>query len=322
LTGGIIGSMDLDPGPGSQVVDPQGIPTGFLVKLDAAGDFEWGQTMNSTLGADGISLALDASGNVYTGGTYFDSLELTTSTDTLLLETSDYERDVFVAQWSASGTPQWVRSIGGNNRDELAGLQVDGSGYIYLTGWFRDDIDLDPGTGSTNAQAAGNADLYIVQLDDSGSFASGFTLGSLESEQPVACELDGQGSIYVTGNYGGTVDFNPGPAAAPLASMGVTDVFVAKYTTGVISGISPVEPSQELRIYPNPVTDQVFIDARQLGDPSGVLTIRTITGQVVLQERYASSSLFSAPIPGPGGLYILELQTDSGNTYVQKLIKR
>jgi len=43
---------------------------------------------------------------------------------------------------------------------------------------------------------------------------------------------DAQGDTYVTGAFGGTVDFNPAGSASPLTAAGTQDAFLAKYAPG------------------------------------------------------------------------------------------
>ncbi|MBK6754798.1 MAG: hypothetical protein IPG69_14740 [Flavobacteriales bacterium] len=70
------GSTDLDPGPGTYLVDQSGGNSDmYMVKLDPQGDFVWGVG----LGASGFDLAesiqIDLFGNVYTGGRFGDEVD-------------------------------------------------------------------------------------------------------------------------------------------------------------------------------------------------------------------------------------------------------
>ncbi len=61
---------------------------------------------------------------------------------------------------------------------------------------------------------------------------SGFAVSTsgTASEQGNAVTVDAEGNAYVAGSFEGTVDFDPGPGETVLTSIGVEDMFVAKYT--------------------------------------------------------------------------------------------
>lgn len=61
-------------------------------------------------------------------------------------------------------------------------------------------------------------------------------LGGTGTEQVVDLAVDADGSVYVTGNFSGAVDFDPGTGVTSLVSVGLTDGFLAKYSsTGTLA---------------------------------------------------------------------------------------
>ena len=99
----------------------------------------------------------------------------------------------------------------------------DASANVYTTGWFRGTADFDPGPGVVNGTSAGNG-LYILKLDAQGNFGWVDIVTSGVSNAHVSGNSltnDAAGNIYVTGNFSGTVDFDPGPGVANVTGTGI-----------------------------------------------------------------------------------------------------
>lgn len=59
----------------------------------------------------------------------------------------------------------------------------------------------------------------------------GFNLGASSADYAQGTHIDLAGNVYTTGEFRGTVDFDPSPATALRTSNGNADGFVAKYST-------------------------------------------------------------------------------------------
>lgn len=128
-----------------------------------------------------------------------------------------------------SGPTATVSVIGGGGTEEVRGLTLDRSGNSYLTGYFTGTVDFDPGDGVTSLTTLGGNDVFILKLSSDGGFLWVKRLGGTLSEAGASIVIDKDGNVITTGNFAGTVDFNPGAEVANLTSAGLSDdVFISK----------------------------------------------------------------------------------------------
>ncbi|MCD6017197.1 MAG: hypothetical protein K0S53_318 [Bacteroidetes bacterium] len=125
---------------------------------------------------------------------------------------------------------QWVKNMGGSGVNSSAPfIAVDNANNnVYSTGYFTGTVDFDPGNGLTNLTSAGGQDAYIVKLDATGNFVWAKSFGGSGSDASYCVAIDATGNIYLTGNYTGTVDFDPGTGTMNLSSSGAADIFISK----------------------------------------------------------------------------------------------
>ncbi len=88
-------------------------------------------------------------------------------------------------------------------------IKVDDQNNTVNVGRFLNTLDFDPDQATVlNKTSNGNSDIYIQKLDASGSLLWVKTIGGSDNEEAKDVEIDGQGNIYVTGYYSGTVNFS------------------------------------------------------------------------------------------------------------------
>jgi len=188
---------------------------------------EWAKSFGGFSSDGSSSIAVDNFGNVYTCGFFLYSVDFDPGPQTCYLYTNGWE-DVFIQKLDASGNFLWAKSFGGVAVDICNSITTDASGCIYSTGSFRATVDFDPGTGSTYITSAGEEDIFIHKMDSSGHFLWVRTIGGAYYDVSYSMDVDKFGNIYITGNYKGTVDFDPGVGIYNLTSIGNTDIFVLK----------------------------------------------------------------------------------------------
>jgi hypothetical protein len=227
-TGSFTYTIDADPGPGECWLSSYGGYDVFISKLDASGSFVWAKQLSGTSFEVGYSIAVDASGNVYTTGTFEGTVDFNPSSGTFSM-TAEGGEDIFISKLNASGGFVWAKKFSGTQYEGSNGIAVDGSGNIYITGYFEGAVDFDPGpSSSTLISVSNSSDIFISKLNSGGDYVWVRQIGSNMDEFAKSITVDNSGNVYTTGEFEGTVNFNPSSGTFNLTSNGNYDVFISK----------------------------------------------------------------------------------------------
>lgn len=192
-----------------------------------AQSFVWAKAMGGTKSDYSASVAVDAAGNVYTIGYYLGTADFNPGPGTANL-TAAGRSDIYISKLDGAGNFVWAKSIGGNGWDDGAGIAVDALGNIILTGHFSGTADFDPGAGTANLTAAGDYDIFICKLDAAGNYLWAESIGNNNGDYSWDVVADAMNNIYITGQFFGTLDFNPGAGTSNMTSAGGYDFFICK----------------------------------------------------------------------------------------------
>jgi hypothetical protein len=162
----------------------------------------------------------DASGNVYIAGS-FHSSSITFGNITLY----GGGLDVYVVKYDPNGTVLWANSAGGwAAGSEALSVSVDGSGNVFVTGYFGVSITF----GSITLT---NPSFFIVKYDPSGNVLWAKDAIGSGDNQGLSVSADITGNVYVTGffkspsiAFGGITLINSDP------SGNTNDIFIVKYS--------------------------------------------------------------------------------------------
>ncbi len=227
LTGYFNDTVDFDPGSGTYDLTSSGGTDIFIQKLDANGNFLWAKSMGGNSSDYGYSNAVDASGNIYTTGTFCCTVDYDLGSGIYNL-TSTGDMDIFIQKLDSNGNFVWAKSMGGSSFDNGSSIAVDASGNVYTTGVFQDTVDFDPGSGTHNLTSAGSSDIFIQKLDANGNFLYAKSMGGSSSNVGISIAVDTSGDVYSTGYFSGTVDLNQSSGTHNLTSAGNDDFFIQK----------------------------------------------------------------------------------------------
>ncbi|HET8808801.1 MAG TPA: T9SS type A sorting domain-containing protein [Flavobacteriaceae bacterium] len=227
LTGLFNQTVDFDPGPGTAYLSPGNEQNIFICKWDASGNFVWVESIGGQDIQSAAFTATDAAGNVYLSSFFSGTIDFGAGPGAVSL-TSAGQEDIFVCKLDAAGNFVWAKRTGGPQGDGGTDIYPDAVGNVYSTGSFRGTVDFDPGSGTANLTSAGNSDIFIRKLDTAGDFVWAKSMGGQDNDSGRSISIDAAGTIYSTGSFRGTADFDPGTGTHNLTSDGENDIFISK----------------------------------------------------------------------------------------------
>lgn len=116
-----------------------------------------------------------------------------------------------------------IISAGGTSTEYGQSVTVDGSGNIYVTGYFTGTATF----GSTSKTSVGNNDIFVAKYSKSGDLQWVQSAGGVSDDYGFSIAVDTANNVYVTGFYHGLATFE----SISKTSTGGTDIFVVKYNS-------------------------------------------------------------------------------------------
>ena len=193
----------------------------FIVKYSAQGVHQWSFRHGGTGFDTAYGIVLDASGNVYLTGNFEGSASFGGAT--LVSAGSD---DIFLAKYNSSGTHMWSARYGGTAIDLGRHIAITSTGDGFLTGEIQNTVNF----GGANLTSAGSYDIFLFKFSAAGAHLLSQRFGGTGLDSSSGVAVDVSGDPVLTGAFAGTVNFG----GSNLVSAGSSDIFLAKYTNGLM----------------------------------------------------------------------------------------
>ncbi len=158
------------------------------------------------------AMMLDPKGNLFAVGRFGGSNRDLDPTDGVDLHSGPSPSDLFVTRINADGTYAWSRVVGSDSN--RAGIAIAPDGSVLVAADFEGIVDFDPGPGEDIRSATGFHESFLWRLSPDGDYLGTIVFGTSAPQTygafARALAVDGGGNVYVTGSFGGLVDFDPG----------------------------------------------------------------------------------------------------------------
>lgn len=324
LTGSFTDSADFDPGPNFFYLGAPPPPQGgnyrnqYLLKLDKNGDFVWAKQLGNYFGGVDFRGMKIKNSRIYLAGVFSGSLDVAPDSSIVMMSSIGPIGAGIIESIDTSGSFIWAKQI--NNDAAIMGMDIDNFCNIHIIASFNDTVDFDPSSNIFNLiSSKGGRAIAVVKYDSIGNLTWAKQIGMGLSGHDLANDIsvDRWGNVFVTGCFGGTVDFDPGLGVYNLTSKASRNTFTLKLHSngdfawaqqpgGINVGLS------EGRMIATDTFGNVYVVSSQYPtqkyDSSGNLLWKlTSSGFIALDKDNAIyisgvySSLFNVDFdPGPG----------------------
>ncbi|HZV70634.1 MAG TPA: T9SS type A sorting domain-containing protein [Saprospiraceae bacterium] len=222
---------DFNPQGDSMILQATGFWDIYVMKMDPAGNILWVRHMGNDNDNYPWDLAIDHKGYLFMTGHFSGDLDFDPG-DSVEIH-SAILRDIFVLKMDPEGQFVWAVPLGGISYEQGNGIVLDRNGGIYITGFYAETIDFDPGPGTYYLTSTGvndEDDAFVVKLHPDGSFGWAHTLGGLDADVGYGIEIGAVDEIFMTGTFNKTAGFNPGNSPTDsLVSRGLLDVYYSRW---------------------------------------------------------------------------------------------
>ena len=207
----------------------------FILKMDSVGNMVWLKQIGGTGNDNPYGIVLDEAGNIISTGSFEATVDFDPGIDTFNL-TSIGNGDIYVQKLDTLGGFDWVKQMSGSENASGRAIDVDKWGDIYFTGTFRGTFDFDPGTATFNLTSNGDDDIFVQKISSQGDFLWANQSGGISGDRGYGIAVDALlGSVYTTGYFQETVDFDPTTDTLNLTAFGEEDIFQQKLTQCIVS---------------------------------------------------------------------------------------
>jgi len=232
ITGYFQGTVDFNPSAATNsLASSNGSVDIFILKLDAAGNYLWANSMGGWGTDIAYGIDTDVAGNVIIAGSFASTnADFNPSASVTNNFSAVGGADGFIAYYAANGDYTYAKVFGGASDDVVTAIDhnvYDFSGYVNITGYFSGTADLDP-TGTLNRTSNGGTDIFVSSFYIDGTFIMAQSIGGQFDDKGNGITTDAAGNIIYTGFFQSSVDFDPSINSYSLNTNGLADAFVSK----------------------------------------------------------------------------------------------
>lgn len=172
-------------------------------------------------------IAIAADGSIYVLGSSDQKLVLGENEDLVALrkqEDTCQARYSYLIKFDENGNPQKVL----NWQAELIDIAT-WNNSVFLTGHFNGIKNFEPGWNDIEYASSGLSDIILLKMNPDSEVSWVKCVGGVGEDKANDIAISRNGTIYITGNYTGTINIKENYCQKLIRSRGKKDILLLKY---------------------------------------------------------------------------------------------
>ena len=213
-------TLDVDPGGAAHTITTGPPSDGAVLHLGASGAFLWVRRMNERGTAILIDLAVTPQGRIVGCGSFGDTLSLPGLAQLMAPTLGGHG---FVFAMDAAGQGLWIHELEAPGpASGFTSIAAGADGRVAVTAQLNGTVDIDLSEQESDIDVQGHSPAYFVITADGGFLHSGVlqvSNGLSDLGEAHALAFGPEHDLWITGQWAGTIDTDPGPGAVDIAFL-------------------------------------------------------------------------------------------------------
>ncbi len=194
----------------------------FVARYNSAGDVIWAKSAGGEGDDYGNRVTTNLEYDVLVSGSFRYTAHFGEETTV----SSEGNRDIFIANYSNVGNFHWVKRAGGEGEDRAYDIISGPDGSTYFTGLFNGKAFF----GDHDIMCSSLLGTFVAKMNAGGNFqwVKKGTGGANDYARGYGISMDGEGYVYSTGTFSGSMTFGEQTVEASGGQYDF-DVYITKH---------------------------------------------------------------------------------------------
>ncbi len=313
LTGYFEATMFLDSN-GDVKLQSKGFTDVFVIKLDKNSNVIWAKSFEGLWSSQSTGIAVDYDDNIYTTGSFKESVDFDPSNNIDTLVSIKENEDVFISKLDKNGNHLWAKMIGGTREVSSNNIATNTRGDVIITGYYESNCDFDPNEGVVTAPISNRDAMFISALNKEGYFVSASVVyGDITAKSLIVHE---DNKITISTTVTDNIEFAVKGEKIISENKGDADIFLFGLND-IISNVERGLEDENLVVYPNPSNG--YLNLNLDSEINTQVEIYTQSGKLINKVENVTQDNIQVSLNGHRGVCILKITSLDNISYIKIL---